>query len=64
MGKKVSSVDAMVCVATIAHSQWKSLVTWTDLARVTFMRTVTLARSPTPTFIVFVFSLFMEYVVL
>ena len=31
-GKKVSSVDAIVCVATIAHSQWKSLVTWTDLS--------------------------------
>ena len=32
-GEKVSSVDAIVCVATIAHSQcqWKSLVTWTDL---------------------------------
>jgi len=28
--KKVSSVDAIVCVATIAHSQWKSLITWTD----------------------------------
>jgi len=27
-----SSVDAIVCVATIAHSQWKSLVTWTDLS--------------------------------
>jgi len=24
--KKVSSVDAIVCIATIAHSQWKSLV--------------------------------------
>ena len=31
-GKKVSSVDAIVCIATIAHSQWKSLVTWTDLS--------------------------------
>ena len=31
-GKKVSSVNAIVCVATIAHSQWKSLVTWTDLS--------------------------------
>ena len=30
--KKVSSVDDIVCVATIAHSQWKSLVTWTDLS--------------------------------
>ena len=30
-GKKVSSVNAIVCVVTIAHSQWKSLVTWTDL---------------------------------
>jgi len=30
--QKVSSVDAIVCVATIAHSQWKSLVTWTDLS--------------------------------
>jgi len=27
----VSSVDAVGCVAAIAHSQWKSLVTWTDL---------------------------------
>ena len=31
-GKKVSSVDAIVCVATIAHSQWKSLITWTNLS--------------------------------
>jgi len=31
-GKKVSSVYAIVCVATIAHSHWKSLVTWTDLS--------------------------------
>ena len=27
-----ASVDAIVCIATIAHSQWKSLVTWTDLS--------------------------------
>ena len=35
-GKKVSSVDssddAIVCVATIAHSQWMSLVSWNDLS--------------------------------
>jgi len=31
-GEKVSSVDAIVYVATVAHSQWKSLVTWTDLS--------------------------------
>ena len=31
-GRKDSSVDAVVCIATIAHSQWKSLVTWTDLS--------------------------------
>jgi len=30
--KKVSSIGAIVCVATIAHSQWKSHVTWTDLS--------------------------------
>jgi len=30
--QKVSSVDAIVCVATIAHSHWKSLVTRTDLS--------------------------------
>jgi len=32
MAKKVSSVNAIVCIATIAHSQWKSFVTWTDLS--------------------------------
>ena len=32
-GKKVSSVDVIVCIATIAHSLWKSLVTWTDLSK-------------------------------
>jgi len=31
-GKKVSSVDGIVCIATKAHSQWTSLVTWTDLS--------------------------------
>jgi len=30
--QKVSSVDAIVCVATIAHSQWKSLITWAGLS--------------------------------
>ena len=25
-------VDAIVRVATVAHSQWKSLVTWTNLS--------------------------------
>ena len=30
--RKGSSVDASVCIATIAHSQWKSFVTWTDLS--------------------------------
>ena len=33
-GNKVSSVDAHICVASnlpLAHSHWKSLVTWTDL---------------------------------
>ena len=30
--KTRTDVDAIVCVATIAHSQWKSLVTWTDLS--------------------------------
>jgi len=32
MAKKVSSVDAIVCVVTKAHSQWTSLVTWTNLS--------------------------------
>jgi len=32
MEKKVSSVDAIIYIATIAHSQWKSLITWTDLS--------------------------------
>ena len=32
-GKKVSSVNAIVCIATIrVHSQWKSLFTWTDIS--------------------------------
>ena len=30
--EKVSSVNAIVCAATIADLQWKSLVTWTDLS--------------------------------
>ena len=30
--RKGSSLDAIVCIATIAHSQWKSLITWTDLS--------------------------------
>ena len=32
MAKQVSSINAIVCVATIAHSQWKSLITWTNLS--------------------------------
>ena len=32
MAKKVSSIGAIVCIVTIAHSQWKSLDTMTDLS--------------------------------
>jgi len=32
MAKKVSSIGAIVCIVTIAHSQWKSLVTMADLS--------------------------------